>query len=134
MKDKLKRLFAAVHGGSYREHRDTPYYRRIPHSRNATMDRTLTLYNEDTGYEYEVEVQIEYEFYLGNGQEEYGYYDHSETTIFHVWHFREKLGLWHEMSLTSKQIKELEDSITETLQESYTFERSYKYSHRYNHF
>lgn len=116
MKQKTKQLLAAVHGNVLRIHAPCDYVEKPP-SRN-TCGMPVWGMNPKTGVEYEMECLISYEFYAGSGKSYSDDYDPPSVESLSVWHFREKIGMWHEIDISPDTEKYLCESIVDREMES----------------
>lgn len=116
MKAKSKRLFAAVHDYALPEHKPCIYFNAHP-LRYESLDIQIQDKNPHTGAEYEVDVIIVYEMYFGKNSIE----DPPQVEFLQVWHFREKIGMWHLMNVSL----DTENHLCDIILEKETDRRSY---------
>ena len=121
MKSKTKRLLAAVHDIHVPEYIPCEYFKSIPHSRDANSECGLPIWgmNPKTGCEYEVECVVQYRYYGGSGRESDHDYDPPSIDHLEVWHFREKIGMWHRMDVSQDTSDHICSELIEREADSY---------------
>jgi len=112
MKMVTKQLLAAVHGVVLRTHTPCDYVKHPPISGNS-YGLPIWGCNPKTGVEYELECVVNYDYYAGYGKSYSDEYDPPSVESLSVWHYRSKIGMWHEIDISRDTEKYICDAILE---------------------